>query len=67
MGDLIDAEQRATIETLARSGRPVRRLHVSRVDEASVGALLMHFMLETMLTARLWDVNAFDQPAVEDG
>ncbi len=67
MGDLIDAEQRATIETLARRGCPVRRLHAPRVDEATVGALLMHFMLETMLTARLWDVNAFDQPAVEDG
>ena len=29
--------------------------------------LFMHFMLETLITADLWGVDAFDQPAVEDG
>ena len=28
---------------------------------------MMHFMIETMIAAHLLDVNAFDQPAVEDG
>jgi len=27
----------------------------------------MHFMLETMLAAHLLGVDAFDQPAVEEG
>jgi glucose-6-phosphate isomerase len=35
------------------------------VDERVVGALLMHFMLETMFAAELWGVDAFDQPEVE--
>ena len=32
-----------------------------------MGALMMHFMVETMIMADLIGVNAFDQPAVEEG
>lgn len=67
MGDLMDASRRATAETLARRGRPVRRIDLSRIDEGSMGALMMHFMLETVLAADLMEVDPFDQPAVEDG
>ncbi|MEE8188559.1 MAG: glucose-6-phosphate isomerase [Kiloniellales bacterium] len=67
MGDLLDAAARATAETLARKGRPVRLMRLNAVDEASLGALLMHFMLETIIAADLLGVNAFDQPAVEEG
>jgi glucose-6-phosphate isomerase len=67
IGDLVDAEARATGETLARRGRPVRRLHVPVVDERSLGALLMHFMLETIIMGRLMGIDPFDQPAVEEG
>ena len=38
-----------------------------RVDEASLGELLMHFMLETIIAAHLIGVDPFDQPAVEEG
>jgi len=67
MGDLLDAEQRATAETLARNGRPVRILRVPRVDETAMGALMMHYMLETIIAAHLLGVDPFDQPAVEEG
>jgi len=67
LGDLLDASARATAETLARAGRPVRRIEVAALDEATLGALMMHFMLETILAADLLGVNAFDQPAVEEG
>ncbi len=66
LGDLLAAECQATTETLRRNGCPVRTIHMDMLDEESLGALLMHFMLETMLTAKLWNVNAFDQPAVEE-
>jgi len=66
-GDLLDAAARATAETLARNGRPVRLLRIARLDEATLGALIMHFMLETIVAADLLGVNAFDQPAVEEG
>ncbi len=67
MGDLLDAEQRATAETLIRNGRPTRLLKVGRVDEATMGALMMHYFLETIIAAHLWAVDPFDQPAVEEG
>ncbi|MBV8977399.1 MAG: glucose-6-phosphate isomerase [Alphaproteobacteria bacterium] len=67
MGDLVDAEARATAQTLSRNGRPVRRIHLRAVDAHSVGALMMHFMLETILMGRLMGVDPFDQPGVEEG
>jgi glucose-6-phosphate isomerase len=67
IGDLVAAEGRATAETLANNGCPVRTLHVERLDEASLGELLMHFMLETIVAAHLLGIDAFDQPAVEEG
>jgi glucose-6-phosphate isomerase len=67
MGDLVAAQGRATAETLARNGCPVRTIHVPRLDERALGALLMHFMLETIIAARLIGVDAFDQPSVEEG
>jgi glucose-6-phosphate isomerase len=67
MGDLVAAQGRATAETLARNGCPVRTIHLDRIDEASLGELLMHFMLETIVAAHLMGVDPFDQPAVEEG
>lgn len=67
IGDFTAAEGRATADTLAKNGRPVCRIKVDTVDERTLGHLLMHFMLVTILTARLIEVNAFDQPAVEEG
>jgi glucose-6-phosphate isomerase len=67
MGDLVAAEARATAETLSRNKRPVRQIHVHKIDEPLTGALMMHFMLETILMGRLMGVDPFDQPGVEEG
>jgi len=67
IGDLVAAQGRATAETLAKNGCPVRTLHLDKLDEASLGELLMHFMLETIIAAHLFGVDPFDQPAVEEG
>jgi glucose-6-phosphate isomerase len=67
IGDLVAAQGRATIETLAKNGCPVRSIHIDTLDEASIGELLMHFMLETIIAAHLLGVDPFDQPAVEEG
>jgi len=67
IGDFVAAQGRATAETLAKNGCPVRTLHVAKLDEAGLGELLMHFMLETIIAAQLLGVDAFDQPAVEEG
>ncbi|MEQ9349604.1 MAG: glucose-6-phosphate isomerase, partial [Alphaproteobacteria bacterium] len=67
VGDLMAAEQEATVQTLTGHGRPVRRLTIARPDGRTVGALAMHFMLETVLACRLWQVDPFSQPAVDEG
>jgi glucose-6-phosphate isomerase len=67
LGDLVAAEARATAETLAKAGRPVRRIFLRKLDEHAFGALFMHFMLEAVLMGRLTGVDPFDQPAVEEG
>jgi glucose-6-phosphate isomerase len=67
IGDLVTAQGRATADTLAKNGCPVRTIHIDRLDESSLGELLMQFMLETIIAAHLLGVDAFDQPAVEEG
>jgi len=67
MGDLMDAEQRATANTLVNAGLPTRVFKLDVLDENSLGALMMHFMLETIIAADLLGVDPYDQPAVEDG
>jgi glucose-6-phosphate isomerase len=65
VGDLVAAQAQAVPEALLRAGRPVRTIDLNRLDEAGVGALMMHLMLETILAGRLLGVDPFDQPAVE--
>ena len=66
-GDLVAAQQRAIPEALIEAGRPVRTIDLEALDERALGALMMHFMLETILAAHLLGVDPFDQPAVELG
>jgi glucose-6-phosphate isomerase len=66
-GDLTAAQSRAIPEALIAAGRPVRTIDLEGLDERALGALMMHFMLETILAAHLLEVDPFDQPAVESG
>ena len=66
-GDLVSAQQKAIPEALIAAGRPVRTIDLERLDERTLGGLMMHFMLETILAGHLLGVDPFDQPAVESG
>ena len=66
IGDMVAAQGRAMADTFARNGRPTRRIHVNALDERTLGRLLMHFMLETILSGYALGVDPFDQPAVEE-
>jgi glucose-6-phosphate isomerase len=68
LSDVTDAQMRATVETLRSHGRPVRTLVLDGpLDEARLASLMVHFILETLVAARLWNVDPFGQPAVEAG
>lgn len=66
-GDIMAAEQKATLETLVKHRCPVRLFALETLAEEQVGALFMHFTLEIIFMAHLLGVNPFDQPAVEEG
>ncbi len=65
-GDIMAAEQKATLETLTKNQCPVRWFDLDALAEEHMGALLMHFTLEIIFMAGLLKVNPFDQPAVEE-
>jgi glucose-6-phosphate isomerase len=67
VGDVTSCQQTAAAEVLVRNGRPVRVFALDRIDEFSTGALMMHFMLETIMSGFMMQVDPFDQPAVEQG
>ncbi len=65
IGDIVDAQSHAVPDALMRAGRPVRTMDIETLDERSAGAILMHFMMETIVAGRLLNLDPFDQPAVE--
>jgi glucose-6-phosphate isomerase len=67
MGELIEAERRATEAALRRAGRPTLSIELPRLDARAVGELLMLLELAVAYAGGLYGVNAFDQPGVEAG
>ncbi len=67
IGDLVMAEARATYETFEAHAQPCRIMALDHLNEEALGALFMHFMIETIMTAQMIGVDPFDQPAVEEG
>ena len=65
IGDVVDAQSHAVVDALREAGRPVRTFDLPEMNERAIGALLMHFMLETIFAGSLLGIDPFDQPAVE--
>lgn len=65
--ELFRAEAEATAASLARAGCPNLSLTAPRADARALGAFFYLFETATVAAARLWRVNAFDQPGVESG
>ena len=65
--DLTNASCIATYQILYKSGCPARLISILDTEVSNIGALMMHYILETVFSAYLLDVNPFDQPAVEKG
>ena len=63
----MNAELQATLFTICKKGLPSRYIEMEKVDEKSLGSLIMFFFLETIFSSFLLNINPFDQPAVEQG
>jgi glucose-6-phosphate isomerase len=67
LADILHAEHQATIETLHENQRPLRHFAIQTLDEETLGALMMHIMLEVICLSQLMKIDPFNQPAVEQG
>lgn len=67
VGELLDAERRATTEALRRRGRPNMTFEMERLDAETLGELLMLMSIATVYAGALYGVNPLDQPGVELG
>lgn len=65
LNKLMAAERKATVDSLKANDRPVMTVTFPRVNEFTVAELLYLLEVETAMAGRLFDVDAFDQPAVE--
>ena len=66
LGDVMAAQQKATFDTLIHNRCPARLIELDTLTEDHFGALIMHFSLEIMFMSFLFEINPFDQPAVEE-
>ncbi|WP_456433786.1 glucose-6-phosphate isomerase [Nitratifractor sp.] len=67
LGELLNAECDATMQSLQSRGVPVDRIELDSYDAADAGELLMYYELLTSATGALLGVNTYDQPGVELG
>ncbi|MBF7081666.1 glucose-6-phosphate isomerase [Desulfallas sp. Bu1-1] len=60
-------EQLSTEMSLVRAGRPCYRVTVRDISETSLGALFYFYEALVVFTAKMWNINPYDQPGVEEG
>ncbi len=65
INDLINAEADATKVTLADYQRPNVTITLPKVDAYHVGQLLYMFEIQTAIAGELYNIDAFNQPGVE--
>ncbi len=66
--DLINMQADSTIEALLdKKDIPVDTITMQHIDEENMGKLIFYYELLTSIVGQMMDVNAYDQPGVEDG
>lgn len=66
MSRMLDAARRANEEALANEGRMSCHISIKELTSFHVGALMYFFFLTIAYEGAMENVNAFDQPGVED-
>ena len=64
---LIGSEMKATEYAVTKAGKMNMRISLDTLNEYSYGALLMFFEMATAAAGEFLNINAFDQPGVEEG
>ncbi|MDO5022516.1 MAG: glucose-6-phosphate isomerase [Eubacteriales bacterium] len=66
LNELINAEYHGTQYALLRSGRMSQTIHLPAINEYTLGQLIYFFEMVTAYVGELLDINAYDQPGVEE-
>ena len=66
-GQLLEAERSATEYALCKAGRANLTITLPEVSAYTIGALLHFFEMATAYAGEMLDIDAFDQPGVEEG
>jgi len=64
--DLIHSALRGTSGSLIDQNKPVGIITIKKIDESSVGALIIFYEIATAMAGLMLHINPFDQPGVED-
>ena len=67
MGDLMQAEQQATLDTFKKNKLPFRVINLPVINEFSMGQIMALGIMETIASCLFYGVDPFNQPAVEQG
>lgn len=65
--DLIKVEQMSTEYALLKAEKTNMTITLPKVNEFTIGQILYMFEVATAFCGELMDINAFDQPGVEEG
>lgn len=66
MSEVIDAAYQGTVEALRKNERPNLTIELDKIDAWHIGSLFMLFEFQVSLLGFFYEVNAFDQPGVEE-
>lgn len=67
LSEILNAEKTATEKSLIEYHNPLCRLTLPSLSEETLGALFFHFELATTSAGYLYQINPFNQPAVDHG
>ena len=65
LSEVIYAQKKATENVFNKKNIPFRSFEIKNRDEKTLGELFCFFILETILIGKSFDLNPYDQPAVE--
>ena len=60
-----NAQKRALIKSLIKNNISFREFIIKKNNEEVLGKLFSYFIIETIVIAKLLNINPFNQPAVE--
>jgi len=67
IGELLHTEQMTTEISLVNAQRPCYRVSLPGLSEYTLGGLFYFYEALVPFIAKLWNINPFDQPGVEEG